>query len=210
VELSIDTLEPMTDIEPAAADGRRVRRERGRQAVVDALVDLIRSGHPLPTAEAIAERAGVSVSSLFRYFDNLGDLQHAAVTRFFERYVHLYEVPDLGRGDRSARIARYVATLESLFETIAPIARLVRARVLEHEHLEAPIGRARRLLADQTRAQFAPELDGLTPAARDDLVSLVSSLTSFEAWDLLRREFDRSARQIRRTWTAALDALLPT
>lgn len=190
-------------------DGRRARRERGRLAVVDATVDLIQEGHAPPTAEAVAARAGVSVSSLFRYFDSLGDLQQAAVARFLDRYADRYVVPDLGGGDRAARIARYVATMDSLFELVGPVARLVRARALEHPHLEQELRRVRRLLADQVGAQFAPELDRLTPAARDDLVSLVASMTSFEAWDLLRRELGRTRRQVRRTWTAALDALLP-
>lgn len=189
-------------------DGRRARRERGRQTVIDATVDLIQEGHAPPTAEAIAARAGVSVSSLFRYVDNLGDLQQAAVSRFFERYADHYVVPELGQGDRADRIARYVATMDGLFGLIAPIARLVRARALEHPHLVDELHRVRQLLADQVRAQFAPELAGLSPARRDDLVSLVGSMTSFEAWDLLRREFGRTPRQIRRTWIAALDALL--
>jgi AcrR family transcriptional regulator len=191
-------------------DGRRARRQRGRMAVLDATVDLIQEGHAPPTAEAVAARAGVSMSSVFRYFDNLGDLQQAAVNRFFERYAHHYVVPDVGQGDRAARIARYVAAMDSLFDTIAPIARLVRARSLEHPYLFDELQRARSLLADQLRRHFAPELSALPKAAREALVALVSTITSFESWDLLRRHFGRTRGQIRESWTAALDALLPT
>ena len=54
--------------------GRRARRERNRTAVIDAMFELIAEGKVPPPAEALAERAGVSVSSIFRYFDNLDEL----------------------------------------------------------------------------------------------------------------------------------------
>ncbi len=50
-------------------DGRRARRERGRIAVSDAVIDLAFEGNANPTAEQVAKRAGVSVASLFRYFE---------------------------------------------------------------------------------------------------------------------------------------------
>jgi AcrR family transcriptional regulator len=199
------TAKPVT----AKEDRRRARRERGPLAVIDATVDHIQEGHAPPGAEAVAARAGVSVSSLFRYFDNLGDLQQAAIDRFFERYADRYVVADLGQGDRAGRIARYVAAMDALFDTIAPIARLVRGRTVEHPYLVGSLQRSRDLLADQVRAQFAAELTALPAAGRDDLVGVVSALTSFESWDLLRGQFGRTSRQVRRSWTAALDALLP-
>jgi AcrR family transcriptional regulator len=98
----------VTVVDAAAVDGRRARRERGRVAVVDAMVDLIQEGVVPPGADAVAERAGVSVASVFRYFDGLADLQEAAMVRYFERYRERFEVPGLGEGDLDERIERLV------------------------------------------------------------------------------------------------------
>ena len=62
-------------------DGRRLRREQNREAVLDALVGLFTEGFYQPSANEIAERAGISPRSLFRYFDDVDDLNRAAIER---------------------------------------------------------------------------------------------------------------------------------
>jgi hypothetical protein len=61
-------------------------------------------------------------------------------------------------------------------------------------------------MADQIRTHFALELQALTPAARDDAVGLVGTITSFESWDQMRQDFGRSQAQIRRAWRGAIQA----
>ena len=77
-------------------DGRRARAERNRDAVVEAILDLLCEGVENPTAEAIAERFGVSVRSVFRHFDDLESLHAAAVDRHSERIRDLFEPPPSG------------------------------------------------------------------------------------------------------------------
>ena len=127
------------EVEPGAAavpiDGRRARRERGRAAVVDALFELLQERHTLPGVEAIAERAGVSVSSVFRYFDGLDDLREHTIERYFERFAPLFEVPQLGEGPLRQRIARLVEARLDLYDAIAPMAHIARLRALEMPRL---------------------------------------------------------------------------
>ena len=65
----------------SAEDGRRLRRERNRDAVVQAVLELVREGELAPGVEAVAARAGLSARSVFRYFDDLDDLCRAAIAR---------------------------------------------------------------------------------------------------------------------------------
>lgn len=51
----------------ALSDGRRMRSERGRAAVVESLMELMNEGNH-PTIAQIAERSGVSERTVFRYF----------------------------------------------------------------------------------------------------------------------------------------------
>src|SRR5207245_4856968 len=65
----------------AHVDGRLGRGARARTAVVDALLDLIEEGDLRPTAPRIAERAGVSLRSVFQHFADLEALYAVAAER---------------------------------------------------------------------------------------------------------------------------------
>ena len=197
----------MVAVEDVAVDGRRARRERNRAAVIDAMLSLL-GEDPAPPVELIAATAGVSVSSVFRYFDNLDDLLRETVNRYFERYAELFEIRAIGDGDLVARVDRFVVARLELFETTAPIARVARRRAAEHERIAETLDGVRRTLAEQVRRHFDPELAGRTAAESDDIVGLVDSLTSFEAWDLLHTAHGRSSRQIRRAWTRGVERLV--
>ncbi len=73
-------------------DGRVERRERNRAAVVDAMVSLLDEGVLDVTLERAAERAGVSVRSVFRYFDGVDDLRRQTTARHFDVVVE--DAPD--------------------------------------------------------------------------------------------------------------------
>ncbi len=191
-----------------AIDGRRARRERGRAAVIDAVVDLLDEGHAPPSARAVIERSGVSEATLFRYFDTLDDLQHAAASRFLERNAALFELAEIGCGTLDVRASRFVDARLRLYDTIAPMARLVRARSLDHPHFTATLHEVRGRLADQVALHFATELSCRGRAGRDDLVAVISTLTSFESWDQLRNDHDRTSLQVRRTWRRTVVELL--
>ncbi|MBP7631676.1 MAG: TetR/AcrR family transcriptional regulator [Acidimicrobiales bacterium] len=194
--------------EPVTVDGRSARRERGRAAVIDAVVDLLQEGHAPPTTPQVVERAGISEASLFRYFRSIDDLQLEATARFLDRHAHLFEIPASGQGALEVRIDRFASSRTALWDAIGPMARLGRARSFEHPALADLLLGARLAQADQVRQQFAPELEALAPQARADAVAVIVSLTAFEAWDLQRRDLGRTPAQIRRAWRTALRALL--
>src|SRR5436190_20508805 len=105
-----------------AVDGRTARAQRTREAVVDALLQLINEGDLRPTAPRIAERAKVSVRSVFQHFDDLEGLYAAVGDRLVERlaYVGLNVSPDLSL---DARVEEVVRHRTSMLEAITPIRR---------------------------------------------------------------------------------------
>ncbi|MHB8506820.1 MAG: TetR family transcriptional regulator, partial [Acidimicrobiales bacterium] len=69
---------------PGAAgslDGRVLRGRRNRESEVEAFLSLIEEGDERPTARAIAERAGVSLRSVFQHFDELEQIYEVAGRR---------------------------------------------------------------------------------------------------------------------------------
>ncbi|WP_436792585.1 TetR/AcrR family transcriptional regulator [Actinospongicola halichondriae] len=190
-----------------AADGRRARRDRNRASVIDALFDLLVDGS-FPTTEAIAERAGVSVSSVFRYFESLDDLQRQTIDAHFDRFGPLFDVPSPGEGDTAERIQRFVDARLALYEAVAPVARLARARAYDQPLIAERLTEVRKSFVRQIRDHFAAELEALSPARAEDTAHLVDASTSFETWDLLSTTHDRTGRQIRRAWIDGIAALL--
>lgn len=188
-------------------DGRRARRDRNRAAVIDALFALLEEG-VRPSTEEIAARAGVSISSLFRYFDSIDDLQRQTIEVHFDRFGPLFDVPSIGVGDLEGRITRFVDARLELHTAVAPIARLARARAFDQPVIADTLAQARRSLASQIREHFAPELVTVSKDDADQAADAIDGLTSFEAWDLLSNTHGRSAEHLRRSWTAAIRSVL--
>jgi AcrR family transcriptional regulator len=189
-------------------DGRSARRDRGRRAVVEAAFALIVEGKRPPAADDIAERAGVSVSSIFRNFDGLADLQQQALALFRERYSPLLTATPPSGATIGDRIAFFVRHRLDLYEQTHPLLSMARVRAFEHDSWSGPVAANRAALADQTRACFDAEIAERTPAHAADLVALLDSLTSPEAYEVMTRAHGRSRNRIARTWIAALQSLM--
>lgn len=198
----------MIDSTTAGGDGRTLRRERGRAAVTDAMIELVLEGHLPPSAEQLAARSGVSVASVFRYFDGLDDLRRAATEVYLQRYDHLFEIPDIGEGPLVERIERLVDARLRLYEVAGPMGRLVRIRAHDDAGARDNLSRLRHTYTDQLRHHFDAELTPLGADRRNDLVDTVATLTSFESWEQLRDDRARTDPGIRRAWTHAIARLI--
>lgn len=189
-------------------DGRRASRERNRDAVVDALLDLYREGNVSPSADEVAKRSGLSRRSLFRYFNDLDDLCRAAIARQTLRAGHLIALQNMGEGSLPDRITRIAVHRFELFEAIAPAARVGRLRAPYQSIVAEDIRKSRSVLRRQVEKHFAPEVDGLEAERRRELLSAVDVLCSFESFDLLREAQGLSGKEYQRTIRRALTALL--
>src|SRR5689334_620306 len=107
-------------------DGRRLRREQNREAVIDALVALFEEGSYTPSSGEIAERAGISPRSLFRYFDDVDDLNRAAVERHVSTHRALFDHGVDPQAPTSLKIAAFVDARIRLHDAVASGARAAR------------------------------------------------------------------------------------
>lgn len=193
---------------PHAVDGRRARRERSRVAVIDAIFALVTDGKVPPPVEQIAERSGVSVSSIFRMFDGLEDMRNQAFEQFEARYSHLLEMTVDEHAPRGERIERLVRARIELYGAAGPLMKMARQRSLDHHPLADRITTQRALLAEQVQQCLRFETERLTPAEAANLVALVDATTSPEAFDVLGAAHARTRRQIEQTWRRAVAGLV--
>jgi AcrR family transcriptional regulator len=181
-------------------DGRRLRREQNRQAVLDALVSLLEDGEYQPTSTAIAERAGISPRSLFRYFDDVDDLSRAAIERHMARWGALFTFDIDLELPLPERIRAVVEQRARLFDVIAPIART--ARVTAHRN--KVIGAQLRNIRGHLRTEVARVLGA------GDVLPVLDALLSFESYELLRHDQHLSRDKVLDHLTGAVAALLAT
>lgn len=187
-------------------DGRRLRAVRSREAVVDAVLDLIRETGDQPSAQATADRAGVSLRTVFRLFDDTETLLATAVTHQVERVAPLLQpIPATGTVD--ARIRALVAHRQRLFEEIAPIRRaaLVRAH---NANVRSWLEESRARLRQQVTDLFAAELKAVPARQRKVLSDALELAAGFPAWNALRIEQGLDAAGARAVLAHTLARLL--
>jgi AcrR family transcriptional regulator len=194
---------------PARLDGRNARAERSRTAVVDALLDLLVEGELRPPAARIAERAGVSLRSVFQHFSDLETLYGAAADRQVERLGDLAR-PLTPAGTRAERLDAFVRQRTRLLETIAPVRRAALLMEPFSTEIAKRLARGRTVNRAEVAAVFGPELAARPPGARRELAAGLAAAASWSTWEHLRRHQGLSRDRARRVVARMLDALLDT
>jgi AcrR family transcriptional regulator len=186
-----------------ARDGRTVRAERTRQALVDALLALLDEGEMRPTAERIAERAGVSERSVFQHFPDREQLFEAVGRQQYERVM-----PTLRPVDTSLplpdRIDAFVAQRARLYELIKGVRRAALLMEPESHAVAGWLEAARKAKAAEVERVFRRELEEADDATRAALVAAAA----WSAWESYRFHQGLGIEQARAAMRAALAALL--
>ena len=185
-------------------DGRRLRREHNREAVLEALIGLFEKGRYTPTSRQIAEVAGLSLRSLVRYFDDVDDLTSSAIRRIEQRALPLVDLVVDDRAPTDEKVRAIVASRVRLYDAVAPAARAGRVCAHRQPAVAEAISRNRRFLRHQIAALFAPELERSGP----ELLAAADVLLSFESYDLLRAAQGRSQAATTSALEAGLQRLL--
>jgi AcrR family transcriptional regulator len=187
-------------------DGRRLRRQQNREAVIDALLASFRDGVYQPSSSEIAQRAGLSSRSLFRYFDDIDDLHRAATARELRRARPLLEIGVGREAATEVKIRAVAAARVRLFEQMVPSATAARVAARRYAVVASELAERRSFLRAQLAELFAPELAG----ARSVLLPALDVLCSFESYELLRFDQRLSRPKTEGALVAALTTLLGT
>jgi AcrR family transcriptional regulator len=169
-------------------DGRNMRRDRNKDAVIDAYLDLISEGAARPSVAEVADRSGVSHRSVFRYFSDTDELARASIERQVERVTHLLDTGVDLTMSVGERIEVVLQRRLTLFEAIAPISRLVRLLAREQAVMRQELTNNRLLYREQLRRMFGPELSAMPADQAANTLAVVDVLCSFDANELFRED----------------------
>lgn len=172
------------------------------------MLSLYASGNLDPSSDEIAERAGLSPRSLFRYFDDLDDLVRVAISRQYERLQPVTKL-DLSTTDPIAeRIARLVAQRIRLFDRIGSVGIVSRVRAPFQPLIANELALSRSILRRQLEQLFALELAELSPTSAAGAIATIDVLTSYESLHLMRDDQQLTHSQITAALNDAVSRLL--
>jgi TetR/AcrR family transcriptional regulator, regulator of autoinduction and epiphytic fitness len=159
-------------------DGRTVRAERTRQALVEALLALLSEGRLRPTAAEIAERAGVSERSVFQHFSDREALLEAVAREQYERVMPTIRPVDASLS-LATRIDEFVAQRTTLYERASGVRRAALLMEPESDVVAGWLTTVRRAGAAEVERVFRREIEA-TPA--DEREPLRAALVAACAW----------------------------
>ena len=184
-------------------DGRTLRSLRTRTAVVDALLELIDEGDLRPPAPRIAERAGVSLRSVFQHFRDLEGLFAFATDRQLERIGALVR-PLPTTGPLDDRLDAFVEQRAAIYEAVTPVRRAALAQEPFSPHAVVARDRILAVARAELRRTFADELDAASP----DLLEALDAAASWQVWEALRNHQSLGVDEARKVLRRLLHSLL--
>ena len=184
------------------ADGRRKRGDQSRRQIVDAMIELVRSGDMSPSAAQVAERADVGLRTVFRHFDEM-EVLYREMAEVIRARIMPEVVKPYGGNTWRERLDELIARRIAVYEDIMPLkvaGSVLRFRspfLMEdyHEHLR---------MERKTLRQVLPE----AIVDDTDLFRGLEMLTSFQAWRRLRQDQGLGATEAARILRRMVDALL--
>ncbi len=179
-----------------AIDGRTARRNRNKDAVLDAMIELAAEGNDEPPIEAIAERAGVSYRSVYRYFDDRTELMLSAITRVMGDMWPIFDLEKLGQGSLDDRIHRLITVRLGAYRKLAPLTRSAVRRRANEPAVAEGYDRVREYLREQLAQQFQPELDAIPATERKVVLAALDTMFQFEALDYLAQNDEMSDKAL--------------
>jgi len=147
---------------------------------VAAVLELVGEGDRVPTAERVAERAGVGIRTVFRHFSDMDSL-YSAMSDWVRQQADPYMAVPPIEGSLAERIEQFVEVRSSLMERLAPYFRSDtvlrwKSDFLQKQYRNAIRGQREHLLT------FFPELRNAPP----DVLEAADCASSLETWERLR------------------------
>ncbi|MBQ0994147.1 TetR/AcrR family transcriptional regulator [Micromonospora sp. H61] len=187
-------------------DGRTARAERTRAAIVEAHLALISEGDLRPTGERIAERAGISLRTLWTNFKDMETLFEASGAEVLRQQdaAHRPISPGL---PLAKRVDAYCRQRARLLQLIAPSARAAQMREPVSEQLHRNRLKHIERVRDEVEDLFAVEL-AEAGAGREQLLNALVAASTWQAWSMLRYGLELGVDQARAVMARTVGALL--
>jgi AcrR family transcriptional regulator len=169
----------MSDTTHKTSDGRVARGERTYDAIAEALLSLLNDGNTSPSGRDIAERAGVSLRSVFQHFEDIESV-YAEVAARQEVIIRGFLVPLDPLLPLSERVDRIVEMRDQMYAVVAPVRR---SMILHRSSRTSQAVRKGMMLLQRAQRNQLAETFPEELADDERRLLQIDVWLSFETWD---------------------------
>lgn len=175
--------------EAVALDGRRQRSDASRRKIALAMLELVRHGNAVPSAEDVAAHAGVGRRTVFRLFSDMEGIYRELHAIMVVRVLPMLATPLVGQTWRE-RLEEVVDRRAKVFEEMLPVKAASDAHRHHSQFLQTEHKRVTRMQREALLAVLPA-----TIAAQTERIEALDLALSFEVWRRLRVEQRLPAKQ---------------
>jgi len=197
-----------SDAGESRVDGRVLRGQRIRGALLRAMFDLMKEGNLRPNPQEIARRAGTSERVVYSHFRDVEGVRAAAVALQAQEEARLPLRPISPALPLEDRIRAYTLQQTRVFEVIAPFRRAANVFEPFSPKIAEGIRRARERTHARIEEVFQQELAGLEPTPRRRLRAKLIVVCTWPSWETLRTVLGLSTNQAREVMADLLRDIL--
>lgn len=191
-----------------ASQGRsNARGERTRTAIIDALLALVSEGDLKPTVPRVAQRAGLSLRTVFHHFNEVDALIESALERQLVRSGPAAVRLPVGLSDE-ARLDRFVRHRCRFLEATAAVRRAACVGSAHGGRIADRLALLTREEREETVALFGAGFAPLPLPERAVAEGALAVAASFSSWETLRFRFGLAPEPSRRAMHRLLGAQL--
>ena len=183
-------------------DGRKKRADANRRRIAWAMLELVRAGETKPSAEQVAEAAGVGRRTVFRLFDDMEGVYREMHAEMTSRIAPMFAAPFAATTWRE-RVDELIERRARMFEEMLPIKTASDAHRYASPFLQSEHKKLTKLQRD-TMLTVLPQ----SIATQTERVSALELTLSFEAWRRLRLEQKLPIKQAIATLRLMVETLL--
>ena len=167
-------------VQSEVVDGRRLRSERSKKAILDACEALMKEGQLVPTAQMISDRASVPIRSFFRHFPDMGTLFRDLDDTLKPEFERIF-VTESCDGTLEERIESAIKLHARSYEENRPVLKSTKAQLWRYTVLQENYAKWQKRLRKDL-ANRIPELREVDADTRE----LIDGIASYEMWARLR------------------------
>ena len=189
-------------IEAETNDGRKLRSDRSRRRIIEAMFELLREGDMTPSAVAVAERASVGMRTVFRHFEDMDSIYDEMTEKLLAAIMPKVEAPFQATTWRE-RLMECVDRRAEVYEEVFPMRVSMILRYHQSEFIQEQYKRDIALERSTLKAILPEAL-----VADRTLFAALEVTLGFPTWRRLRQDQNLSVENAKKTIRLMLEGLI--
>lgn len=189
-------------METESSDGRRLRSDRSRRRIIQALFELLREGDMAPSAVSVAERANVGMRTVFRHFEDMDSIYDEMAQEVSKAAMPMIVAPYEATTWRE-RLVECLDKRAELYEIVFPMKMCVTLRRFQSNFLGEQHERDIVYLRSALKTILPKEI-----TSDRELFGAIEVALDFSTWRQLRQDQKRSVESAKKSIRLVLEGLI--